>query len=145
QHALAQYHLAFRDLDALLIGLSDETYERVPAPGEWPLRYVYGHVVGVERNFFALVHYGWHRQGVDGLSTKLPDGEADRLIGPFSEFGPLMDTGSRAEMAAYHAAIHDRAVVEFAEITDDEIDGISEWWEGEPYTLEYRLHRMDAH
>ena len=146
QHALAQYHAAYRDLEAALLGVTAEEYEQPPAPGEWPLRYVYGHMVGAERNFFALVHYGLRRQREgDDLEPRLPDGEANRLLGPFEEFLPLMETGSRAEMAAFHAANHDRALAEFAAISDTEIDGPSIWWENEPYSLEYRLHRMDAH
>lgn len=145
-HALAQYHAARRDLDAVLLGVTAEEYDLSPAPGEWPLRYVYGHMVGAERNFFALVHYGLRRQREgDDLDARLPDGEADRLLGPFPAFNAIMDTGSQADMAAYHAVQHGRALAEFAGISDTEIDGPSIWWEGEPYTLEYRLHRMDAH
>jgi hypothetical protein len=146
QHALGQYHAAYRDLEAVLLGVSAEEYEQLPAPGEWPLRYVYGHMVGAERNFFALVHYGLRRQREDGdLSATLPEGEANRLLGPFEEFGAIMDGGDRATMAAYHAREHDRALDEFADISDAEIDGPSVWWEGEVYTLEYRLHRLEAH
>jgi hypothetical protein len=145
-HALAQYHAAYRDLEAALLGVSDEEYDRPPAPGEWPLRAIYGHMVGAERKFFALVHYGLRRQREGGeLSPVLPEGEADRLLGPFADFVPLWESGAPAEMAGFHAIIHDRALAEFAAIGDDEIDGPSVWWEGEPYTLEYRLHRMDAH
>jgi hypothetical protein len=145
-HALAQYHAAYRDLDAALLGVTDEEYEAVPAPGEWPLRYVYGHMVGAERNFFALVHYGLRRQREGGeADARLPDGEANRLLGPFEDFNAVMDKGARAAMAALHARHHDRALAEFAGIDDAEIEGPSVWWENEPYSLEYRLHRFDAH
>lgn len=146
QHALGQYHAAYRDLDAALLGVTAEEYEQSPAPGEWPLRYVYGHMVGAERNFFALVHYGLRRQREgDALPAALPEGEANRLLGPLEAFGAIMDDGSYEAMAAYHAVEHDRAVAEFAGISDEAIDGPSLWWEDEPYTLEYRLHRMEAH
>jgi uncharacterized protein len=149
RHALGQYHAAYRDLQAVMLGVTDEDYEQPPAPGEWSLRYVYAHMVGAERHFFALVHYGLRRQRESGesidLTPKLPDGEANRLLGPFEEFYNLMETGPMADMAAYHAVQHDRALVEFAGISDSEVDGPSIWWEGEPFTLEYRLHRMDAH
>lgn len=146
QHALAQYHAAYRDLEAAMLGVTAEEYEQPPAPGEWPLRTVYGHMVGAERNFFALVHYGLRRQREGGdLDPRLPDGEANRLLGPFEEFLPIMESGARADMAAFHAASHDRALAEFAAISDAEIDGPSIWWENEPYSLEYRLHRMEAH
>lgn len=146
QHGLAQYHHAFRDIDAVLTTVTSDEYEKTPAVGEWPLRYVYGHMVGAERNFFALVHYGLRRQREGGeLSTTLPDGEANRLLGSYNDFITLMETGSRADLAAYHANMHDRAMGEFSTIDDTEIEGLSVWWEGVPYTLEYRLHRMDAH
>ncbi len=147
QHALGQYHAAYRDLEAVLLGVSAAEYDAVPAPGEWPLRYVYSHMVAAERNFFALVHYGLRRQRQPGdLSPRLPDGEANRLLGDLDEtFRPLMETGTREQVAAFHAMVHDRALDEFAGISDEEVDGPSLWWEGEPYTLEYRLHRFDAH
>lgn len=146
QHALGQYHAAYRDLEAVLLGVTAEQYNQAPAPGEWSLRYVYGHMVGAERHFFALVHYGLRRQRESGaLPPVLPDGEANRLLGPFEVFRQIMDGGTQADMAAYHAIQHDRALIEFAELTDDEIEGPSVWWEGEPFTLEYRSHRMDAH
>jgi hypothetical protein len=145
-HALAQYHAAYRDLGAVMIGVTDEEYDRAPAAGEWPLRYVFGHIVGVERNFFALIHYGLRRQREGGdLSPTLPEGEANRLLGPIEVFNDIMETGTRAAMAANHAVQHDRALAEFAGISDAEIDGPSVWWEGETYSLEYRLHRFDAH
>lgn len=147
QHALGQYHAAVRDLEAVMLGVSAKEYDASPAPGEWPLRYVYSHMVGAERNFFALVSYGARRQHEGGeLPPTLPDGEADRLFGPFAEtFLPLMETGTQAEVAAFHTDLHDRALAEFATIPDDELDGPSLWWEGETYSLEYRLHRFDAH
>ena len=147
QHALGQYHAAYRDLEAVLLGVGAAEYDAVPAPGEWPLRYVYGHMVAAERKFFALVHYGARRQRDAGdLSPALPDDEADRLLGPVDEtYRPLMEEGTLQQVAAFHAMLHDRALDEFAGISDEELDGPSLWWEGEAYTLEYRLHRFDAH
>jgi len=146
QHALGQYHLAYRDLEAVMLGVTPDEYDASPAPGEWPLRYVYGHMVGAERNFFALVNYGIRRQRDGGdLSPTLPDGEADRLFGPFADFYTIMESGTIEAMAGRHETFHGRTVDEFAGIGDEEIDGPSVWWEKEPYTLEYRLHRFDAH
>lgn len=145
-HALAQYHAAYRDLTAILLGVTDAEYDQPPAPGEWPLRYVYGHMVGAERNFFALVHYGLRRQrNEETFSPELPDGEANRLLGPFDEFRDIMDSGTRDRMSAFHAILHDRALNEFADISEEELEGPSVWWERQVYTLEYRIHRMDAH
>ena len=146
QHALAQYHAAYHDLNAVLLGVSAEEYEQPPAPGEWPLRYVYGHMVGAERNFFALVHYGlWRQRDGGSRSATLPEDEANRLLGPYATFGTLMESGDREALAAYHAIQHDRALAEFATISDAEIDGPSVWWEGEPYTLAVSYTHLDVY
>src|SRR5690606_36107976 len=146
QHALAQYNAAYRDLNAVLLAVSDEDYSAVPALGDWPIRYVYGHLVGVERNFFALVHYGARRQReAEELDARLPEGEADRLLGPYEKLSALMEEGTKEELAAYHARNRVRALAEFASLNDTELEGHSIWWENEPFTLEYRLHRMDSH
>lgn len=145
-HALAQYHAAYRDLQAVILGVSEEEYEKPPAPGEWSLRYVYGHMVAAQRTFVALVHYGLRRQHDTGeLTPAMPKQETDRLFGPYGAFEVILNTGRRDELSRYHANLHDFALAEFAAIRDAELEGPSLWWEGKPYSLEYRLHRMDAH
>ncbi|HEX6385140.1 MAG TPA: DinB family protein, partial [Anaerolineae bacterium] len=146
QRALAQYLVAYRDLQAVLIGVTDEDYEREPAAGEWPLRYVVGHTAGTQRHFFTLVQYGLARQR-DGQErpARLPEGETDRVTGSYEEFGEIMEKGSMADMLAFYDKLHQRTLNEFATITDEELTRPSLWWEGEAYSLEYRLHRFDAH
>lgn len=146
QLALGQYNSAYRDLDAVLIGVTDEMYDREPAPNEWPLRYVLGHTVATERTFFTLVHYGRARQhNEQDLPAELPDGEADRVVIPIETLREMMDNEPMDKMRAFHAGLRERALTEFADMSDAELDGISVWWEGEPYSLEYRIHRFDAH
>lgn len=146
QHALAQYNAAYRDLVAMLIGVTDEEYDQSPAPGEWPLRYVHGHMAGTQRHFFTLVAYALNRRrNAPDLPAELPDGETDRLLGPFAEFNEIMEDRSLADMQAFHAGLRARALDEFSGITDQEIESESIWWEQQPYTLEYRLHRFEAH
>ena len=57
QHILSQYHAAYMDLQAALLGLSPEDAERAPAEGEWPVRRVYAHILGAEINFTITVRY----------------------------------------------------------------------------------------
>src|SRR5512138_3856720 len=52
QRVLAQYHAAYRDLQAILLGVSDADASREPAPGEWPLWVVVWHIMGAEQSFF---------------------------------------------------------------------------------------------
>jgi hypothetical protein len=133
-------------LQAVLLGVSEEDYGREPAPGEWPLRYVLGHTAGAQRNFFALVHYGLARQRDGGdRPTRLPDGEANRLVGPYEEFRAIMEEKGLAEMVTFYESLHRRTMEEFAGASDEEMQGLSLWWENEDYTLEYRIHRFDAH
>lgn len=146
QRILGQYHAAYRDLQVLLLGVTEELYNQEPAPGEWPLRLVLGHIVGAERNFFALVHYGLARQR-DGEERpiRLPDGEADKVTVPYSEFRTMMETGTMADMLAFYEASHQRVLREALTMTDTEIEGKSLWWENIEYSLRHRLHRFEMH
>ncbi len=146
QRALAPYHAAYRDLQAVLIGVTDEMYDQEPAPGEWPLRYVLGHMAGAERAFFTLVHYGVERQRDGGQRpSRLPDDEVEKVTGPYQKFADIMKNQGLAEMLAFYDVRHTLALEEFAAITDEELEGPSRWWEGGVVSLQYRLHRFDAH
>lgn len=146
QHALRQYLAAYRDFQAVLLGVTGEEYDQEPAPGEWPLRYVVGHTAGVQRHFFTLVHYGVERQR-DGQNrpSRLPDGETDKVTGAYNDFVAIMENQSMGDMLAFYDRLHQRTLSEFATISDEELAGPSLWWEGEEFSLEYRLHRFDAH
>jgi len=146
QRALAQYHAAYRDLQVVLLGVTAEAYEQVPAPGEWPLRYVVGHMVGAQRDFFALVHYGLLRQREDpSRPNRMPEDETERIVGSYASFREIVDQQSLADMMGFYASLHQRALDEFATITGEELMGPSVWWEDQEYSLEYRIHRFDAH
>src|SRR5215207_3274807 len=57
QHILGQYHTAYTDLQAAILGLSDEDAEKVPAEGEWHVRKAYAHILGTEFSFTSTVRY----------------------------------------------------------------------------------------
>src|SRR5215207_7073827 len=57
QHILSQYHAAYMDLQAALLGLSLEDAERAPAEGEWPVQKAYAHILSTELNFTITVRY----------------------------------------------------------------------------------------
>lgn len=146
-HLLAQYNTAYQDLQAILIGLPDDLYETQPAAGEWPVRIVLGHIADAQRSFFTLIHYALRclRKNTK-LPPTLPDGEVERVTGPRDKFYELINKGSISDLRADFAALHQRALHEFATITDDELQNAqSLWWEGTPYNLYHRLIRCDAH
>ncbi len=146
QHALAQYHAAYRDLQALVLGVTDALYNTEPAPGEWPLRYVIAHIVGAERNFFTLVHYGKERQR-DGVKrpSQLPADELERVMGPSADLVDIMENDGLSAIMTYYETIHERVLLEAADISDAELQGPSLWWEEIEFSLQHRLHRFDAH
>lgn len=146
QRALAPYHGAYRELQSLLVGLPDALYDQPPAPGEWHLRDVLTHVINTQRTFFTLVHYGLARQRADeDLSPRLPEGEVQRVVDSAEAFAGVWRDGSPADLLAYFDRLHRRALHEFSSIDDAEMQGPSLWWEGQTYSLQYRIHRFDAH
>lgn len=146
QHLLAQYLAAYHDLQAILVGVTPEEYDREPAPGEWPLRYVVAHIVGSQRHFFALVDYGVRRQRAGGsLPTRLPEDETDNVLGPPDDLRDIMNNHGMPEMLAFYSVLHQRMLTDFVDMSDAELDGISLWWENIDYDLHHRLHRFDIH
>lgn len=146
QHALGQYNLAFREFEAILLGIPNSLYEKQPAPGEWPVRQTVAHIIHAELIFFTLIHYGWRRWRSDEeLPVKLPEDEVARVVMSDEERLTLIRHGSVSDLLAAYRAIHKRALEEFALISDEDVVAPSVWWEDEPYSLEYRLHRFDVH
>ena len=151
-HALAQYHAAYRDLQALLIGQPDTLLDIPPEQGEWPLRIILGHIIAAEREFFARI---WHavqryRKSTDAGEDKLDTAEmtADEVaefVGRFDEFERTMNRLSLAGIMAYYDSLHKRILRELTNITGFEIEAETLWWEGTPFTVEFRLHRLDSH
>lgn len=146
QHALAHNHAANRDLQAVLLGVTPEMYDVVPAPSEWQLRYVVAHIVGATRHFLTLVDYALRRvRGASDLPVAMPDGTTDELLGPVDDLLDIMHNYGMPEMLAFYAVLHRRMLEDFVTITDAEMASPSLWWEGIEYDLHHRLQRFDAH
>jgi hypothetical protein len=146
QRILSQYHAAYMDLQAAVLGLSDHEAERIPAEGEWPIRKVYAHILGTEFGFTATVRYALelHRAN-KWTNERIPDNEYPRLyVLSESEYDHLMDAPLSA-MLTYHHDLHERIVQEFSQITDAELDLPSTFWEETRFPIQHRLHRYEAH
>ena len=146
QHALAQYHTAYRVLQAVLIGLDDTFIDAYPARGEWPLRMILGHIIAAEREFFARI---WHaverfRAGNDE-PLEMTAEEVAEFVGSFEEFERTMNRLSVPGIMAYYDALHKRVLRELTAIRGLELEAPSLWWEELPITVEFRLHRLDSH
>ncbi len=138
QHALADHQLAFRDLQALLLGCNDALLDVEPAPGAWPLRTIVAHVHSTERKFLATI-----------LNTL--DGGPPEELGAAAiatRTGERLETqheGALDEIWSAYARVHAKVQEWLAFLEDEELQRASTMWEATPYTVLYRMHRFAAH
>ena len=146
QHILSQYHAAYLDLQAAVLGVSNEAAERAPAEGEWPVKRAYAHMLGTEFNFSLAIRYALerHRAGT-WTAEPMSDEEADRLVGITDDDYRALTNGPLDAMIAYHRALHSRIVQEFSTLTDQELELPSTFWEETRFPIHHRLHRFEAH
>jgi len=146
QRILSQYHAAYVDLQAAVIGLSDEDAEKIPSEGEWPVRKVYSHILGTDFGFTATVRYALEQHRANTWTKDpIPESEYPRLyVLSESEYDSLMN-GPLTGMLSYHRDFHARIVQEFSNITDKELDLPSTFWEETRFPIQHRLHRYEAH
>jgi hypothetical protein len=146
QYALAQYHHAYRDLQAVLIGFDEDLIDTPPAKGEWSARIILGHIIAAEREFFART---WHaverfRQAEDE-PVEMSQEEVTEFVGGYDDFERTMNRLSIPGIMAYYDSLHKRVLRELNAIRGLELEAPMLWWEGVPITVEFRLHRLDSH
>lgn len=146
QHCLGQYHAAYRHLQAVLLGASDDVLDTPPAKDQWPLRVILGHIMAAEREFFARIWFAiqQHRQEVVE-PTEMSVDEVEKFVGKYDEFERTMNRLSLAGIQALYDSLHKRVLREIVDIRGSELDAPTLWWEGIPLSVEFRLHRLDSH
>jgi hypothetical protein len=146
QRILGYYHAAYADLNGALIGLEDEKYEQAPAAGEWPLRKTLGHIVAADLGFYVITRYALERAcGPENRPSEISDADWERISGlDEAAFNAVMQ-GSVENLRAYFNDIHRRTLAEFADIIDAELEQPSVYWENEPLSIQFRLHRFESH
>lgn len=146
QRILAQYHAAYRDLQAALLGIGAEETDRPPAEGEWPPRKIVAHIVGAELGFFGVTKYALdrHRSG-DGRPAAIPDEAWDAIIGQDEASLVTMLDGPWESIRSYYDTFHERVLLELADMRDEELEAPSMYWEGYALSLRFRLGRFDSH
>ena len=145
QHILGQYHAAYRDLQAILLGVSDTVGAQAPAEGEWALREAAGHAIQTARTFFALVYYTiQHTRAGDPGPVDVTDEEWEALW-TGDTFEQMRKSASLSELMRYFEGLHARILDGLKTISEDELEARSVFWEGTPMTVHFRLHRFDAH
>ena len=146
QHILSQYHAAYMDLQAAVLGLSNEDAERSPAAGEWSVKQAYSHILGMDLGFSAVVRYALeHHRSNTWTPERIPEAEYPRLYGlSDQEYDALMETPFD-HMLSFHGELHLRILDEFKTINDRELDLPSTFWEETRFPIRHRLHRYEAH
>ena len=151
-HALAQYHAAYRDLQSILIGVDEGLINTPPSSQEWPLRIILGHVLIAEREMFARIWHSVHQLRTAEISeddevpaAEMTDEEVAEFVGNYEEFERTMNRLSIAGIMAYYDSLHKRVLRELTDIKGYELEAESLWWEGMPFSVEFRLHRLDSH
>lgn len=146
QRILSQYHTAYMDLQAAVLGVTDEDAENIPTEGEWQVRKVYAHILGADFGFTSVVRYAleMHRAN-QWTKDPIPESEYPRLYTMSeSEYDDLM-SAPLSKMSSYHRDLHARIIQEFSSIKDEELDLPSTFWEATRFPLHHRLHRYEAH
>lgn len=146
QHILSQYHTAYMDLQSAILGLSAEDADRSPADGEWPVRRVYAHILATDINFTAAIRYALegHRAGTWN-QDRMSDDDETRVTGMSEDEYRTLTAGPLDGMLAYHRQLHPIIVEEFSEISDQELELPSTFWEETRFPIQHRLHRYEAH
>ncbi len=146
QRILAQYHAAYMDLQAVLLGVEEGYFEVPPAEGEWPVRRVLAHIVGADMGFYVAIRFALDRlhQGEDPL-VDVDDDTWLGIIGMEEEELDAKMAEPLPGLQSTHKDLHQRILTDFSEISDPELEKPSRYWEDEAHSLRFRLHRFDAH
>ncbi len=144
---LAGYNQAYRDLEAVVWELGDETAGIEPADGEWSVRKTYTHLLGADFGFFVVARFALdlHRAGEWSADRKIGDADYDRILDTNEDqYNALMEC-PLSILRTEHRLFHERVLTELAGVTGAELDLPSRYWEEESYPLRFRLGRFASH
>jgi hypothetical protein len=130
--AVAEAQRAWGDLRGLLLGLPDSQLDRAPAPGEWSVREVLGHVLLVERRYRQQTAYAIARS----------DADPDRVQTPDSLLDGETSGGARAWVQRLDA---ERALGVTLDETSEAALGRPSVWAGYQIDVLFRLLRFAGH
>jgi len=153
QYILAQYHAAYRDMQAAVLGLTEAQMLAAPDENNWPLHTIIAHMMQADIGFNVVVSYAL--EGIRAHAARAADtifeaqditDEAwERIAGLDDAAEKALMDGPLEPVNARMAETHARVLKEHALISAAELDQPSRYWEAEPYSLRYRLHRFDSH
>ena len=144
QRILAQHRAAYRDFQALFIGLEDADLDTEPKPHEWSIRTILIHVYYVERHFFATILNSLQNREDGATPPALPSRDAAKdLLNDEADLPP--QNGTLADIWASYDKLHQRVAAELGQLSDEELNLTAKMWEPRAYPIQFRLHRFHTH
>lgn len=145
QRILGQYHVAWRELQAVLLGLDPPDFEQAPAEDEWPIRQTLAHILGADLGFYVLISHALECHHAASTLTRIPNEAWERLLGlSEAEYDSLLKSPA-APLLANYTHFHARILDQFSKISDAELELPAYYWEKESHLLRFRLHRFESH
>lgn len=146
QTILAQYHRAWRDMQAALRCISAADTVRNPAPGEWSLQQTLAHMAGAEIGFYVAIRHALDHRRSGHIDTTKPTNEVwDALSGFTESDANAILEGSYAPLLEFTNMWHAKVLNGFTAINDVELETPSLFWEDRPFSIRFRLHRFESH
>lgn len=140
QRILAQHHLAFRDFCAAMAGVTEDEFDRTPAPNEWSLREIVHHVANAEMGFSLLIGWAVDRQrSGEQLPIRMPREEME------PHYATVTPEGALDQVLGRYERQHGRIQRDLADLRDADLEAPNVWWEEYEIPAWFRLHRLAEH
>jgi hypothetical protein len=142
---LGQVHATYRDLQAISLGLDDETAARRPSEADWSARIALAHLTEAVQGFLTINSLGLGRRRAGEVE---PAGVTDaewQALWADDPFPALAEDGPFSALMAYLGGLHERVLDAFADVSEAELQTPIHFWEGRRFPLEFRLHRFHSH
>ncbi len=146
QHILKHAHISYRELQGSMLGLTGSEVDRLHFGEHRSL----GKQRTIRNNMVhcVLSEFWAHAPAIRSTLRWLRGGAraVSDATCTFEEYGePPVNFGPLAELKEISEARHSDLIDEFKDITDQELDAPTGWWEPDPVTVRFRLNRLGWH
>ncbi|HWQ46204.1 MAG TPA: DinB family protein [Longilinea sp.] len=142
ERILAQNNLAYWDLRATLLGLPDDLLDKTPAPNEWSPRQIIKHVAEVEWGFFGCLRFFLEKPEE---FRRIPKEFFDDHYANYGNFRTDSFSGSLSSMLDFFEIVHYQVLTDLETMPEVYLADRCYYWEEEPQSIEFRLHRFHSH
>jgi hypothetical protein len=144
QQILGRYHVAWRELWAVIDSAGADLVDSPPPSGEWPIRSVLEHVIGSDLGFYVVQRHALDRRRAGLEPAGVSEAEWPVVAGLGEEEFASLLAGPLDTIRDLHARVHGWVLEELAGLGDDDLAANSVFWDGE-MPNRFRLHRFESH